>query len=105
MPMPGRAAGVGFIETLRGSCVLAVVLTAVAVAGGWEESGSCSRFVSVNSSLDGVNTIGGSEGGSSGVSFTDDSAPARVCESVGGGGRRSSDMVSSMTDCGRAVSC
>jgi hypothetical protein len=34
MPIAGLAAGVGFAVVFRGSCVLAVVLAAVAVAGG-----------------------------------------------------------------------
>jgi hypothetical protein len=64
--------------------VLATVLAAVAVRGGPDVSSTCSRFVSVNSSFDGVMFAGGSETtiseaggvlGISGVSF------------IGGGGR------------------
>ena len=50
--------GVEPAVALRGSQELAAVLAAVAVCGATEVSGSCSRFVSVNSSLDGVISIG-----------------------------------------------
>jgi hypothetical protein len=85
--------------------VLAVVLAAVAVGGGWDVSGSCSRFVSVNLSLEGVKVIVGSEGDGSGVSFTDESTLGGLRGSVGGAGSRSSVVVSSTVDCGRADSC
>ena len=41
--------------------VLAIVLAAVADGGGPEASRTCSRFVSVNSSFEGVILAGGSE--------------------------------------------
>jgi hypothetical protein len=85
--------------------VLAVVLAAVAVGGGWDVSGSCSRFVSVSLSLEGVKVIVGSEGGGSGVSLTDESTLGGLRGSVGGAGSRSSAVVSSTVDCGRADSC
>jgi len=50
--------GVELAVTLRGSHELAAVLAAVAVCGATDVSGSCSRFVSVNSSFDGVMSIG-----------------------------------------------
>ena len=53
--------GVGFPGALRGSMVLATVLAAVALAGGPEISKTCSKFVSVSSSLDGVISVGGSK--------------------------------------------
>lgn len=84
--------------------MLAVVLAAVVVGGGWDVSGSCSRFISVSSSLEGVKVIVGSEDGGSGVSFTDEPTLGGLRESVGGAGSRSSAAVSTV-DCGRAVSC
>ena len=85
--------------------MLAVVLAAVVVAGGWDVSGSCSRFVSVSSSLEGVKVMVGSEGGGSGASFTDVSTLGGLRDSGGGTGSRSSAVVSSTVDDGRAASC
>lgn len=85
--------------------MLAVVPAVVAVAGGWDVSGSCSRFVSVSSSLEGVKVMVGSEGGGSGASFTDVSTLGGLRGSVGGAGSRSSAVVSSTVDGGRATSC
>ena len=81
--------------------MLAVVLAAVVVGGGWDVSGSCSRFVSVSSSLEGDKVIVGSEGGGS---FTDESTLGGLRGSAGGAGSRSSAVVSATVDCGRAVS-
>ena len=47
--------------------MLATVLAAVADGGGPEASRTCSRFVSVNSSFEGVILAGGSEAGKSDV--------------------------------------
>lgn len=55
------------VVTLRGSHELAAVLAAVAVCGATEVSGTCSRFVSVNSSFDGVMSIGSSLSAGGGV--------------------------------------
>ena len=69
---------------LCGSMVLATVLAAVAESGGPDISSTCSRFVSVNSSFDGVIFAGGSvdvtseAGGVFGISEV---------SSIGGGGR------------------
>lgn len=52
---------------LCGSTVLATVLAAVADGGGPEASRTCSRFVSVNSSFEGVILAGGSEAAKSDV--------------------------------------
>ena len=52
--IPGRTAGVEWPKLLRGSCVLATVLAAVAETGGADTSGSRSRLLSVNSSFGGV---------------------------------------------------
>lgn len=63
------------VPTLRGSQELAAVLAAVAVGGGFDVSKTCSRLVSVSSSLDGV--IEGSEsyaGVATGVISAADSA-------------------------------
>ena len=45
---------------LRGSQELAAVLAAVAVGGGLDVSGTCSRLTSVSSSFDGVTETSGS---------------------------------------------
>ena len=73
-----------------------MVLAAVIVAGGREVSGSCSRFVSVNSSFDGVRWMLDSVTAMSGVLVSGSSDPAKSCGSVGGGGRRSSAIISSV---------
>lgn len=59
--MPGRMVGLVVSTAARGSWVLATVLAAVADGGGWDVSGSFSRFFSVSSSLDGVKSLPVSE--------------------------------------------
>ena len=58
------------MDVFRGSQELAAVLAAVATGAGAEVSGTCSRLVSVNSSLEGVMVTSGSStiGVSTGVS-------------------------------------
>ncbi len=74
------------------------MLAAVAVAGGTEVSRTCSRFVSVSSSLDGVTFKAGSDGIATGVptGVLSSSAPGSI--SIGGGSDSGSGRCCSSTN-------
>lgn len=69
---------------LCGSIVLANVLAAVADGGGLEVSGTCSTFVSVNSSFDGVMLTAGAEAAKSDIGGVFGSSDASFMATGGG---------------------
>jgi len=73
--------------------VLATVLAAVAVGGGPDSSRTCSRFVSVSSSFEGVILVAGSDEGSPGEAGV--TGRSRVGSSKKAGGGRTGSSVGS----------